>query len=661
MKPEKKRQRNEESEDEIGPTIPSESTSTPSSSSLVNKVPLSTREDFLSLLPSAELYEKSFMHREAITHIIFTPRTDFLITASCDGIVKWWKKAATGIEFVKQFSSHNGAITSLCASPDGFQVFSVGDDKTVKFYDVATFDLTDIITLPFFPSAAMWCFQPGSVRPYFAVSERYEPTIHLFNADKVNNTESIKVKLHGAPVIAMTYLPIIDACISADTRGILEIWSTKVEDNFKLPSRLQSFESKMDTDLLELARKKTMPTSISASPNGDLFAVSSTDGFVRLFRLKNGKLLHIFNFGLGNSLDATLSKGIDEIDLNRRRAIDDELRDYSLNSIQSFVKLPKDDMNQTTSTVSSFSYRPPPASAVFDESSTIVAYSSILGIHLIDVLTGLVLRTLGSIESSERFLSVSLFQGIPNVSTQMSLARGLVSSTEPMGSSSNISRVDPIFAVTSFRRQRFFLFSRRDPSSDEDLTLVGGGNRDIQNEPPSKSEIAVSERIAKEQKRTKLATTVVIHTSKGDITLRLFGDSCPLAVENFTELSRRGYYDRTTFHRVIKGFMIQGGDPKGDGTGGESIFGASFNDELDSKRKFDRAGLLAMANSGPNTNGSQFFITTAPCDWLNGKHTIFGVVERGLENLKAIETVKVDQKSDRPVEAIKILSINASK
>jgi len=412
--------------------------------------------------------------------------------------------------------------------------------------------------------------------------------------------------------------------------------------------------------LLELVRKKTVPTSIAASPNGDFFAVSSTDFFLRLFRLKDGKLLHTFNFGLGNSLDATLSKGIDEIDLNRRRAIDDELRECSLNSIQAFVKPPKDDMNERTSTVSSFVYRPPPTSAVFDESSTIVAYSSILGIHLIDVSTGIVLHTLGSIESSERFLSLSLFQGIPNVSTQMSLARGLASSTEPMGTSSNISRVDPIFAVTSFRRQRFFLFSRRDPALEDDLTLVGG-NRDIQNEPPSTAEIAVSERVAKEQKRTKLATTVVIHTSKGDITLRLLGDSCPLAVENFTELSRRGYYDRTIFHRVIKGFMIQGGDPKGDGTGGESIFGASFKDEFDNKRKFDRAGLLAMANSGPNTNGSQFFITTAPCDWLNGKHTIFGIIERGFDTLKAIENVKVDQKNDRPIETIKILSINASK
>ena len=87
----------------------------------------------------------------------------------------------------------------------------------------------------------------------------------------------------------------------------------------------------------------------------------------------------------------------------------------------------------------------------------------------------------------------------------------------------------------------------------------------------------------------------------------------------------------------------------------------SFKDEFDSKRKFDRAGLLAMANSGPNTNGSQFFITTAPCDWLNGKHTIFGIIERGLDTLKAIENVKVDQKNDRPVEIIKILSINATK
>jgi len=670
----KAKDEDEDSEDDIGPAIPNELMAsiaathkhTPiiSVPTSIISVPTPASVEFLPLLPNAELYEKSFMHREAVTHLVFTPRTDYLITASCDGIVKWWKKAAAGVEFVKQFNAHEGALTALCASPDGFRVCSVGDDKTVKFYEVSSFDLTDMVTLAFSPSAAIWCFQPGSVRPLLAVAERYGPTIHLLNAERVNAT-TVKIKLHGAPVVAMTYLTALDACISADSRGIIEIWGLNAEDGYKLPSSAVSFESKMDTDLFELARKKTVPTSVTSSPNGEFFTVSATDGIMRVFRLKSGKLLHSFTFGLGGSEDDRLSEGIDEIDLNRRRAIDIEMRENSLVAIQAFIKPSPSAKEPSTAAASSLApeYRPPPVSAVFDETSSIVAYSSILGIHLIDVLSGTVLHTLGRVESSERFMSLALFQGVPNVSTQMSLARGLVSSSEPMASSSTsvISRVDPIFAVTSYRRQRFFLFSRRDPIEDVELSSLGSVSRDVQNEPPSKAEIAVTEKIAKEQKRSKLASSAVIHTSKGDITVKLFADSCPLAVENFSELSRRGYYDRTIFHRVIKGFMIQGGDPRGDGTGGESIFGSSFKDEFDSKRKFDRSGLLAMANSGPNTNGSQFFITTAPCDWLNGKHTIFGVVERGLDTLKAIEHSKVDLKHDKPLEDIRILSINADK
>lgn len=650
-----------EEDDDIGPAIPAEFIKAPAVPAPIITPPSSV--EFLPLLPSAELYEKSFMHREAVTHLVFTPRTDYLITASCDGVVKWWKKAAAGVEFVKQFTAHDGALTALCASPDGFRVCSVGDDKTVKFYEVASFDLSDMVTLSFLPSAAMWCFQPGSVRPLLAVAERHGPTIHLLNAERAN-AETVKVKLHGAPVVAMTYLPALDACISADSRGIIEVWGLNAEDGFKLQSRVVSFESKMDTDLLELARKKTVPTSLASSPNGEFFAVSATDGILRVFRLQSGKLLHSFNIGLGGTADDHFTEGIDEIDLSRRRAIDNEFRETSLAAIQAFVKPSSLTPRETQLTDTSLGpvYRPPPASAVFDETSSVLAYSSIFGIHLIDVITGTVLHTLGRVESSERFLSLALFQGVPNISTQMSLARGLVSSSEPMASSSSssaLSRVDPIFAVASFRRQRFFLFSRRDPLDDEGTVVAV--SRDVQNEPPSKAEIAVTEKIAKDQKRSKIASSAVIHTSKGDIKVKLDGDSCPLAVENFSELSRRGYYDRTIFHRVIKGFMVQGGDPRGDGTGGESIFGSSFKDEFDSKRKFDRSGLLAMANSGPNTNGSQFFITTAPCDWLNGKHTIFGVVERGLDTLKAIESSKVDSKHDRPLEDVRILSISADK
>ena len=118
-----------------------------------------------------------------------------------------------------------------------------------------------------------------------------------------------------------------------------------------------------------------------------------------------------------------------------------------------------------------------------------------------------------------------------------------------------------------------------------------------------------------------------IKTSKGDIRLELFADKTPLTVANFVNLATRGFYNGLKFHRVIEDFMIQGGCPRGNGTGGP---GYSFEDECTAELKHDRPGILSMANAGPNTNGSQFFITHVPTPWLNGKHTVFGsVVDSG--------------------------------
>lgn len=133
-------------------------------------------------------------------------------------------------------------------------------------------------------------------------------------------------------------------------------------------------------------------------------------------------------------------------------------------------------------------------------------------------------------------------------------------------------------------------------------------------------------------------TRIIMHTTKGDINLNLFDEDAPLTVSSFLFLAKRSFYDGIIFHRVIADFMIQGGDPLGRGTGGPRDKGIAsfpfqgreikypFADEFKSGRKFDRPGILAMANAGSNTNGSQFFITHVPTDWLNNKHTIFGTV-----------------------------------
>lgn len=176
--------------------------------------------------------------------------------------------------------------------------------------------------------------------------------------------------------------------------------------------------------------------------------------------------------------------------------------------------------------------------------------------------------------------------------------------------------------------------------------------------PLHSEEISPMTSVQTEEKPMKLSDrpVVVIETTQGPIEVALFPKVAPKAVENFLRLAEKNYYNGVQFHRVIKGFMIQGGDPTGTGAGGASIWGKEFEDETSPNVKFDKPGLLAMANRGPKTNGSQFFITVAPTSWLNGKHTIFGEVISGYDNVQKLENVKTDPR-DRPVEQQKILKI----
>ncbi|XP_056693213.1 peptidyl-prolyl cis-trans isomerase CYP18-2 isoform X2 [Spinacia oleracea] len=135
---------------------------------------------------------------------------------------------------------------------------------------------------------------------------------------------------------------------------------------------------------------------------------------------------------------------------------------------------------------------------------------------------------------------------------------------------------------------------------------------------------------------------VTLQTSMGPFTIELYDKHAPRTSRNFLELSRRGYYDNVKFHRIIKEFIVQGGDPTGTGRGGESIYGKSFEDEIHPELKHTGAGILSMANAGPNTNGSQFFITLAPTPSLDGKHTIFGRVCKGMEIIKRLGSVQTD-------------------
>jgi cyclophilin family peptidyl-prolyl cis-trans isomerase len=149
-------------------------------------------------------------------------------------------------------------------------------------------------------------------------------------------------------------------------------------------------------------------------------------------------------------------------------------------------------------------------------------------------------------------------------------------------------------------------------------------------------------------------TKVLFETTLGNFTVETYDDLAPLTTENFLSLVKKNFYDGTVFHRVIDGFMIQGGDPLGNGTGGP---GYEIKDEFGPGLTHNGPGVLSMANAGPNTGGSQFFITLVPTEWLNGKHAIFGHVVEGLDIVQKIGVVETNQ-NDRPLTEVKIEKIS---
>ncbi|KAL3809094.1 hypothetical protein ACHAXA_010615 [Cyclostephanos tholiformis] len=148
-------------------------------------------------------------------------------------------------------------------------------------------------------------------------------------------------------------------------------------------------------------------------------------------------------------------------------------------------------------------------------------------------------------------------------------------------------------------------------------------------------------------------THVQFDTTVGTFVIELYHRHAPRTCYNLAALAESGYYDNTIFHRIIKDFMIQGGDPTGTGRGGESAYGGKFEDEITRNLKHTGAGVVSMANNGPNTNGSQFFITLRPCPWLDGKHTIFGRIYSGMGVIQRMGLVAVDV-DDRPRGDVRI-------
>ncbi|XP_065674535.1 peptidylprolyl isomerase domain and WD repeat-containing protein 1 isoform X2 [Hydra vulgaris] len=599
-----KRKSEEEGDEEgfIGPPVPI----------IKKKKKLEFEQIYLKNLPSCDNYEKSYMHRDVVTHVEVTTN-NFIITASMDGHVKFWKKKEGDIEFVKHFRAHLGAIEDVSSSVDGTLYATIGMDKALKIFDVINFDMINMIKLNYHPSLCEWLFKKGDPISAIAISEKEGNVIYIYDGrgeSKLLTTQSI----HFKPITAMKYNPVYDVMISADESGMLEYWSGQKQD-FLFPKNVK-FEFKTDTDLFHFVANKTYVTSISFSKDGNQFVTKSMDKKVCVFRFLTGKKTKVLVESL-KTLTATQQEKqvLPNMEFGRRVAIERELE-----KSEAFKQV----------------------NPVFDETGYFILYSTILGIKVVNLVTNTCVKFIG-MKDNVRFLNIGLYQGNPNkISSSFTLE--MTASDNP--SLDKIS-ADPCLICTGFKKNRFYILSRRDPDQDQ-------SDRDIFNEKPSRDEI-----VAATQETTVkcLAENVVMHTTMGDIHLKLYPKECPKTVENFVTHCRNNYYNNHIFHRVIKQFMIQTGDPIGDGTGGKSIWGGEFEDEFHHTLRHDRAYTLSMANAGPNTNGSQFFITVIPTPWLDNKHTIFGRVVKGMDVCQAISLVKTFPKNDKPREDVKIINM----
>ncbi|KZT09132.1 peptidyl-prolyl cis-trans isomerase [Laetiporus sulphureus 93-53] len=618
----------EESDDDVGP-MPMPAEGNGNGAAKKKRKVLPHEKLYLDHLPSADRYYKSFMHRDVINFCVMT-KTDFLLTTSIDGHLKLWKKQEQGIEFVKHYRAHLAPIIGVSASTDGQLFASIAEDRTAKVFDVVNFDMINMIKFGYTPHACCWVHRRGQAQGLLAVSERDSGTIRLY--DGRGNGQPLETidKLHRFPVHIMTFSDRYDTVVSADEGGFVEYWNPI--EPFELPKNVHGLWTfKNATDLYEFKKSKSTPTCVTLSPDSSSFITFSLpDRQIRIFSFLSGKLTRKYD----ESLEAiqemqqagTAIYKVEDMEFGRRLAAEREL------------ELPGPDGTIPGRW----------CNAIWDETGAFVLYPTLLGIKVVNTVTNRVVRLLGK-DETVRFMNLTLYQGAPAKKGLTTAAAA--ASANPLLAEKAIR--DPTLVCTGYKRQRFYLFTRSEPEDDK------SGDRDIFNERPTREEQTIASSTAELGKGgpSPLANAATIHTTLGDMHLRLFPQQAPKAVENFVGHARSGYFEGVIFHRVIPKFMIQTGDPLGDGTGGTSIWGREFEDEFSDDLKHDRPYTVSMANAGPNTNGSQFFITTTATPWLDKKHTIFGRVLSGLEVVHAIENVKTN-KLDKPYEDIKITNID---
>lgn len=552
--------------------------------------------------PSRDHYTSSYEQESVISTMAKTSSDAVAMLGLKNGIIKFFSREKRATDSTKK-PSKSGQLTFLrqySAHPQK-EVLLIAVDKADAYAasiargdrDIKIFDLATLDMI----QVVKLQFTPAPFESCLCwyklklvVVEENSHHVHLIDTEDEDNTFTFK-PVHKNPIAAIQYSHKRDFFISCDIKGMLEYW----DESGNIPRNVH-FKLKSETDLFEHVRNKAHIKNIVFSQDQEYFATTGSDYCIRVFRVKTGKLQH----KIDESLQANEKNGVDGRLLNLERSLQ-----ASGDSVFGNV--------------------------VFDSTGNALMYASLSGIKVVDLLDMKVLRVLGAEDQKVhrlRFSKVLLLNrsSIGQYGTDMLASENAIVNSQ-------LER-QPTVVAASYNVAKLFAFNNED-NKERDHTLTPSTKTKNGSQP--KPDIS----------------SVTLHTTLGDIGIRLFTAHTPKTVENFVGLCQKRYYNNVIFHRVIKLFMIQTGDPLGDGTGGESLWGGHFKDEFSPLLKHSEPYRVSMANAGPATNGSQFFITTEKAPWLDNKHTIFGEVVDGQDTVRAIEAVETED--DRPKDQVVIL------